>query len=472
MQTKLVILTAAIVFTALIAFANVWSSDNAGPEIYRIRIQNKQGGLVQVSVDEGRCWHCVGRVTTRANSRITGFPASSYTPAGTVAAIAVHGIRIKVGQAGQGYGANQVPLIFSICPLEFRDVPRGFGGHDARSSAIHTDIHAGKSIFRNQSPYVGSPVFIETDHGLDPLPSNYVPTGGESFVIVVRRSDRVPVTIDFENRVGGSVIARYADGSNEIITQVVRPVRGIGRYDGTTYTGVGAINTNHGGVITISTAPLVADCAREGGTVETRGGFMIQPYYHVYQQKESSPQVMVIGPRDGSKPVLEGRPPLFFGCIGLAYYPDKPELSYRAQVRLGDKWCGVPALVGKIDDAFTGANAIDAVRLLLPAYDERALRQDLIREETAYLKRALSWGIKPKKGVLKLAPRKAVCPGSIVNYYVDGTLVKESNRYPYTFEWDTSTVSDGYHYVQIEVRTEGRDPSVEERQVVTLNHAD
>ena len=37
---------------------------------------------------------------------------------------------------------------------------------------------------------------------------------------------------------------------------VARPVKGVGRYDGTSFTGVGAVNTNHAGVITISTAPI------------------------------------------------------------------------------------------------------------------------------------------------------------------------------------------------------------------------
>ena len=44
----------------------------------------------------------------------------------------------------------------------------------------------------------------------------------------------------------------YPDGSAEQIASVDRPVQGTGRYDGTTFTGVGAVNTSHGGVLTVS----------------------------------------------------------------------------------------------------------------------------------------------------------------------------------------------------------------------------
>ena len=103
---------------------------------------------------------------------------------------------------------------------------------------------------------MGNPVFVERGHQLVALPEDYIPIDGETFVIVVKRPRRMPSEIDFENRAGGEVIAKFPDGTSEAIAHVDRPVTGVGRYDATTFTGVGAINTNHGGVITISTAPV------------------------------------------------------------------------------------------------------------------------------------------------------------------------------------------------------------------------
>ncbi|GAG44646.1 unnamed protein product, partial [marine sediment metagenome] len=106
----------------------------AGEEIYRIRIGNKPGGLVQVSADGGRTYGTVGRVRAAANARIVGFAAASYAPRSSVAATAVHSLRIKTGQQGLGLGKAQMPLIFSIVPLEFARIPQGYGGHVPRSS--------------------------------------------------------------------------------------------------------------------------------------------------------------------------------------------------------------------------------------------------------------------------------------------------------------------------------------------------
>jgi len=173
------------------------SFDSPQNEVYRIRITNQVGGLVQVSLDGGNSYSSVGKVTTAANARITGFAASSYTQHGAVAATAVHGIRIKTGRAAGGVGKAQMPLMFSIMPRDFVEIPHGYGGHIPRSSGVITDIHSGDSIFRNFSPYVGNDVYVERNHSLQPLPEDYTPVKGEIFVIVVKRHQRMPSEIDF-----------------------------------------------------------------------------------------------------------------------------------------------------------------------------------------------------------------------------------------------------------------------------------
>ena len=452
-------------------------------EVYRIRVQNTKNGLVQVSMDQGRSYATVGRVNVAANARITGFAASSYTPSGAIAAVAVHGIRIKTGQSAMGVGIAQLPMMFSIIPRQFAKIPNRYGGHIARSSGILTDIDAGHSIFRNLSPYVGSKVFVERKHSMQPLPEDYIPIEGETFVIPVTKPRDMPSEVVFENRAGGNVTAKYPDGSSKVIAGVDRPVMGVGRYDGTTFTGVGWINTNHGGVITISTAPTCLPSIREGAEkVETRGGFMIQPYYHVMLQGEASPQVMVIGPMDKTKPIMEGTPPLFSGYINLSRFPDKPKNSYLAQIRIDDgDWEDMPKILGKVNDAFTSAylqtlfpnrqitTGVTAIRLLFPEYDAKLAQHYLTTEATDYTEKALKSGIKPQKGIIRLSPNKPYNGKCMVTFYIDGDAIDISNQRPYSYQWDTRTVPNGLHCIKIESVPASGDSIVESWQVLVRN---
>jgi len=463
-----------------------------GEEACRIRIRNEPDGLVQVSLDGGSHWSTVGRVKHPANARIVGFAASAYVAHGTVAATAVHGLRIKTGQYSLGVGKAQKTMLFSIEPREFWSIPNGYGGHQPRSSGIYTDISAGHSIFRNASPYVGNAVYVERDHRLQPLPTDYTPVEGETFVIVVTRPDKRIASINFDNKPGGRVTVNYPDGSSEVIASVDRPVRGVGRYDGTTFTGVGAVNTNHGGVLTISTAPTCAPMTVEGGDQETRGGFMIQPRYHVAEQGETSPQVMVIGPlaevgrghaasAPQAVPHLEGTPPIFFGNINTTRYWGKPGHSFVAQVRIDEgEWEDMPEIVGKVDDAFMPARlkeyfaakgrsrdikqGVTAIRLRFPTYDRSLLAEDVAREASAYAARARE--IKPVKGTIAVKPSRAADGNRLVRFFLDGTLAEMANGSPVQWNWDTTRASNGLH--EIEIETEGL-PAIERRVVLVKN---
>ena len=480
-------LRTALAFILLLAPCHAEPVEAPAGEIYRIRIENRKSGLVQVSLDAGRTYWTVGRVVHPANARITGFAAASYTPRGTVAAVAVHGIRIKTGQSALGLGKAQMPLMFSVAPQQFAVIPSGYGGHIPRSSAVITDIPAGHSIFRNESAYVGSPVFVERSRRLEPLPEDYLPRQGEVFVIEVTRPGDMPSAIEFENRGGGKVTARYPNGSSRVIAKVMRAVWGVGRYDGTTFTGVGAVNTNHGGVLTISTAPAMPSDTKEGGAVETRGGFMIQPYFHVCEQNETSPQVMVIGSLDTRSPHLEGTPPLFGGCINLSWYPGSPANSYRAQARIDDgEWEDVPEIVGKADDALRPSylgryftrigkprevtTGVTAIRLLFPVYDPKLVARDLARDSGDYTRKATANGAQPLTGEIALAPSVEPRAKCLVNFYIDGAPVYTSNKPPYEFKWDSRAFPNGFHAIEIEsARESGGSPAVERREVLVGN---
>lgn len=470
----------------LVLCAVLLSPALAGDEACRIRIRNEAKGLVQVSLDKGATWSTVGRVKSPANARIPGFAAASYIPHGTVAATAVHGIRIKSGQYTLGVGKAQKSMLFSIAPLEFAQIPSGFGGHRPRSAGIYTDIYSGHSIFRNQSPYVGNAVFVERKGALLPLPEDYTPLEGEALVIIVARPDKAVSEIVFENKPSGKVVVTYPDGTSEQIASVARPVKGTGRYDGTTFTGVGAVNTSHGGVLTISTAPACLPMTVEGGPQETRGGFMVQPYFHAKDQGDESPQVMVIGPRDSKRPRMEGTPPLFFGGINLSRYYGHPENSYRAQVRIDDgSWEDVPQIIGKADDSLTApylrsyfaakgnprsvVQGVTAVRLLFARFDSDLLARDLAQEVEDYTKRVT--GVAVVKGVTQLAPPATqIHPDCLISFYLDGNLALMSTSDPCTWKWDTRTASNGLHEIRIE-RTVGGTSTILSRHVVLVKNA-
>ncbi len=359
-----------LLFCSLPSLADVGDLPNTQPpdnsslpmvEAWRIRIQNFAEGPIEVSTDRGQTWTLVGRVSVPATESLMGYLAAGYAPIGTVAATAVHGIRIRLGDTASSY-----PSMINIVPKEFAVTPNYFGGHIAGSSGIYTNIPSGVGIFRELAPYVGSPTYLVKNGQLVPLTSSYVPQIGDTLMILSKRRANELKSIVFENRTGGAVTATYADGTSEVVTHVVKPVLGVGRFDGTSYTGVGAVNTNHTCVITIGTAPVSDSKLMEGDGDERRGGFQIEPYYHNTQtEEEGAPQVMVIGQDHAQLPTLEGRAPLFYGGITLAWSPNDPAHSWICDVQTaltGDKWLPMPTMVGDQDNAIA-QRGITAFRL-------------------------------------------------------------------------------------------------------------
>jgi len=450
----------SLIYIAIILCMSVhaFSAEN---EIRRIRIENLAGGLVQVSIDCGKSYQTVGRVRHPALVSVLGFAAATYTPTSAVAAVAVHGIRIKVGQEVNSIGKAGQPLMFSLVPEEFQIIPKRYGGHQPRSSGIDTDIHSGTSIFRNLAPYVGSAAFIETEGNLKPIPDAYMPQPGDIFVIQVTNPENAPLSVEFENQLNGKVTAHYAGGVEKVFAHVVRPVEAIGRYDGTTFNGVGSINTNHGGVITVSTAPKCTFDTIEGGPVETRGGFMIQPVYHTDEQRERKPQVMAIAADETARPLLEGTQPLFRGNIPLTFFEDDITHSCRAELKIdnGD-WELVPKIVGRVDDAFTPAylsnilgrkveNGVTSIRILIPDIDPVLAAKDLDSDVADYNRSLVKIGLKPVSGIVTVRPKKNIS-GAMTVFYINGRKMYSGNVSPCEFTWDTTKMPNGLHRLEIE----------------------
>jgi hypothetical protein len=282
-------------------------------EILRIRLLNDCGGEIAASRDQGVTWSLLGHVlryTTAVNT--SGYTASKWVPAGRVAATAVNAIHLNVGlNTSEDRG-----IIFSILPRQLLAPPKEYRSFLSPDSSIYTDIPAGEGIFGGGcAPFVGNPLYLRRAGGdLVPVADGYLPRQGDEIVILVLRPDRYPISAEFENREGGSICLRYPDGSQTQLGYVVRPVRGVGRFEGALYTGVGRIRANHAGVIDISTSP-----------VGDLGAFQIIPFGHSLSPEMhlawERTQWMIVGPLAEDTPLWEGLMPLFYQHLRPDYLP-------------------------------------------------------------------------------------------------------------------------------------------------------
>jgi hypothetical protein len=423
-------------------------------ETHRIRISNTVDGLVEVSDDQGKTWHQLGRVTAPATSSLMGYLASGYAPPGTIAATAVHGLRVRVGDTTTAY-----PKMVNILPREFAQTPNFFGGHVSGTSGIYTDIPTGTSIFRELSPYSGNAVMIQDAHGiLEDLPTNYEPKLGDVLVILVQEPTNPLVEVDFQNVQHGKVTAKYRDGTRDVVTTVLKPVYGVGRYDGTSYTGVGAINTSHTGVLTISTAPVSMSPLLEGTGPERRGGFQIMPSYHNSQSDEAwAPSAMVLGVKGQERrPDQEGMPPLFLGHFNLAWLPGDMDHSWRVEVQYAGKqeWRPMPRVIGSQPNAL---RKVTAVRVVRSAYGDHAwIAERIAKDVTAYHNQQMALArdgkIPTVRGRVTVPAGPLDAQTQFVAFFIDGVCRSIGNAKPFRYDWDTTDIADGEH--EVEVRDE------------------
>ncbi|MFO8081971.1 MAG: hypothetical protein R6V07_16940 [Armatimonadota bacterium] len=317
------------------------AAENAAPgaEIFRVRVHNTAGGAIEVSPDEGAHWLPLGRVTTPATAvNPAGYTASKWAQDSSVAASAVNALHVKVAnhpETGRG-------IIFSL-------VPEGtiVGAAGRGSTSIVTDIPGGDAIFGGGfAPWVNSPVSLEsaTDR---PLPADYEPSDGDRLIIRPHHPPRRIAWLDLDNSFGGLITARYIGGEERTIGMVLRPVVGIGRFEGTREAAPGRIRANHPGVIDISTSPQ-----------RMVGGFQIVPSGHADSPEvayvRTGTQWMVVGPLSATSPSWEGVAPLFSGYLRPSYGADDLQhddwmfrLLARAQVQVrfgGGDWELMPKI--------------------------------------------------------------------------------------------------------------------------------
>jgi len=333
-------------------------------ELFRVRVVNEPGGEMTISRDGGKTWEKLANVLAPAGVlNKEGYTASSWAPEGRVAATAVNAVHIKV----RLNKTNGKGILLSLLPKDFYSPPEDYKSYYSKNSSIVVDAPAGAGFFGGaESPFIGSPVLLERNGGAPvPLPEDYYPEPGDALTIIVERPAEYPSEIEFENRFGGFITARYPGGAEKLIGQVLKPVAGVGRFDGSLYTGVGRLRANHTGVICISTSPP--------GVI---GGFQILPENHGMSPEMANARLltqwMVVGPPAATDPSLEGVAPLFRYFLRPVHFIkeaggrtlDEMLESFVVEVRLKEgPWQRMPEVAGRVDDALKD---LTHVRILFP----------------------------------------------------------------------------------------------------------
>ena len=310
-------------------------------EAYRIKLENKVDGLIAVSNDEGASWTRIGKVlypTEKVSQH--GYAAAAWVAPGRVSATAVNAIHIKTGSA------ETSRAIFSLMPKEMLQPPDKYRSFLSPNSSIYTDIPGGTAIFGGgYAPFVGNIVMVSAPaKPVLQMAEGYQPKVYDTYYILVDKPVAYPKEIVIENRFGGPISVKYFSGEDKIIGEVLKPVVGVGRFEGGVFAGPGRIRANHAGVIDISASPI--------GSV---GGFQIVPALHGNSMNyvKKMTQWMVIGPPSVSDPSIEGMAPFYKYFIQPNYRVDDLEaanwedrLLYRFLVQVKykgeDEWQAMP----------------------------------------------------------------------------------------------------------------------------------
>ncbi|MCD6384674.1 hypothetical protein J7M23_02750, partial [Candidatus Sumerlaeota bacterium] len=216
---------------------------------------------------------------------------------------------------------------------------------------IETDISAGTSIFYEKAPFVGSKVEYCRGRAsrFRPLSYDYQPSDGDILRIKCELYKDTPAKIIFENKYNGVVTAVSKDGKIFRVARVLKPVVGIGRFQGSIYAGLSRVRANHPGVICISTVRKITKEQLKTGPISSEhcGGIQIIPAEHAMDKEmvyaRSGAQWMVVSSLNDNE-IIAGTPPLFSNCI-------KPGM--RVFARFDDyQWEPFPVISGKHNDIF------------------------------------------------------------------------------------------------------------------------
>ena len=298
----------------------------------------------------------LGRVNmTPSKTNWPAYTASKWATPSTVCASAVNAVHILIRvEEGRGRIISLVPSV-TVAPAA------------AQGAFFALEMDAGTGVFGGYAPLTGSSVTVEHDGEESPLSDT--PLEGDTLIIRSPLPEDMPYYMaDIENRPGGRVIVRGADGV-KVIARVIRPVKGVGRFGGSVYQNRGRIRASHSGVICIATSPR-----------DTVGGLQIMPLKHALTSPEmlnawKLTQWMIVAPLPGM-PDLEGTTPLFKNAFVpgaqlsdklpdiWSHYGRRPLVLCRID---GGNWERLPEVSGKVDD---GLKRVTHLRFYFPLWNE------------------------------------------------------------------------------------------------------
>lgn len=411
----------------------------APAESYRIRFINQAGGAIEASTDGGKTWLQLGKVTRPATTTTLYGNPLSICPQGKVAGVNADSLLIRV-PAAKG-------LLRAIRILSNSEAPS--------AAAICTDQRTQSDLFRSLAPPVGSEVQLEQGGLTTPLPVNYSPKPGDRLVILIPPPATAEApSIVIENKVGGEVVLSTPGGVPRVLAKVKHPLLGIGRYAGTEKGGSGCVLSWMPSTVLVSTAS--GKHSAEDPKREERGGFVIQPAEPSLQSNtHPASQILIEALGEGNaKPPVS---PFFAQPAPLSSGDPYDATPTRVEVRIdGGAWEPMPDLRGVVDEdqliralvEATGRKrtihtGITHLRILFgtPAEDVLARRIRLAATPLAG---------DPQRGTVTITANVMGAGVEFVKFFLNGKLMQITNRAPFAWKWDTTTVPNGEHLIEIQ----------------------
>ncbi len=337
-------------FFALLGCFGLAQSSAEARESMRIDLQNRAGGEIRVSRDQGVSWSLVGHVILPYDGRTTWDPLTDS-----------HKI---IPYYGLIHGPSNVMVVdptvihLRIADLDSPDHPLGIelfplpnpieGPYDsaARERGVLTDLPTGTGVFAGtSSPGAGAAVLIGDGENFVAFERTHLPRlsepGLSHWLMVEEKPETTLESIEFENVSGGTV--RYKALENPEPVQVAilsQAIQGTGRFSASAYArcagAVVSVGVAH--IQVAASVPLGSELpspdARDGmpsydpvlgaSLLNRIAGFELTTAYHFHHDFAGSELGFLFGllslPPDSDgggrewMPGIEGSRPLFWGA--------------------------------------------------------------------------------------------------------------------------------------------------------------
>ncbi|HEV2471629.1 MAG TPA: hypothetical protein VGS41_03125 [Chthonomonadales bacterium] len=199
-------LLAALLFAAPGSLAACLPQTAAPNELYRVRIENRQFGRLEVSLDGGDHYLLIGRVLQPASS------SSASSAAHSAGVVLSAGQRSLCFSAGSGR-ALKISADSRVTATGKRDL----AGSVPRPDTLQTNLAPGTGLFGAFLPRAQTEVELEMGgHVPEPIPPLYAPASGDVFVILVAQTNgqsSIETSRPALNEELQSLAKRYSEGA-------------------------------------------------------------------------------------------------------------------------------------------------------------------------------------------------------------------------------------------------------------------